>query len=30
MGAKEKILEEIQQFPGQAGLYYYNLETGEP
>ena len=29
MGAKEKILEEIQQFPGQAGIYYYNLETGE-
>ena len=29
MSAKEKILEEIQQFPGQAGIYYYNLETGE-
>lgn len=29
MGAKEKILEEIQQFPGQAGIYYYNLEAGE-
>ena len=29
MGAKEKILEEIRQFPGQAGIYYHNLETGE-
>lgn len=29
MGAKEQILEEIQQFGGQAGIYYENLDTGE-
>ncbi|MCI9376308.1 MAG: serine hydrolase, partial [Oscillibacter sp.] len=29
MGAKEQILEGIQKFEGQAGIYYRNLETGE-
>lgn len=29
MGAKEQILEEIQRFEGQAGIYYQNLGTGE-
>ena len=29
MSAKEGILEEIKTFPGQSGIYYQNLETGE-
>ena len=29
MSAKERILEEIKTFPGQSGIYYQNLETGE-
>ncbi|WP_295742801.1 serine hydrolase [uncultured Oscillibacter sp.] len=29
MSAKECILEEIKTFPGQSGIYYQNLETGE-
>lgn len=29
MGAKETILEEIRRFPGQAGIYYHSLTTGE-
>lgn len=29
MSAKERILEEIKTFPGQAGIYYQNLSTGE-
>lgn len=29
MSAKERILEEIKTFPGQAGVYYQNLSTGE-
>ena len=29
MGAKETILEEIRRFPGQAGIYYHSLVSGE-
>ena len=29
MSAKERILEEIRNFRGQAGMYYYNLATSE-
>ena len=29
MSAKKEILEEIRSFRGQAGIYYYNLITGE-
>lgn len=29
MSAKEKILEEIQQFEGQAGIFFRSLTTGE-
>lgn len=29
MSAKKRILEEIKTFPGQSGIYYQNLETGE-
>ena len=29
MGAKETILEEIQRFPGQAGIYYHSLVSEE-
>lgn len=29
MSTKKEILEEIRSFRGQAGIYYYNLITGE-